>query len=1614
MSINSDLLRVADIHQAATGGTGFFEGVAEGALYGAGATAVATANTFWNTGVSVLNVFGADIKEQDAAAWMGAIDSDMEKYYLNNKDTIDGVAFFAGSLIPGTLGIKALNAGTKMLRATKYGMPGTVTGKLLGLAPDALETYRHAAKAEIALGAEKFALSSKNTWKALAAGAGANFAEGLAFETFALASQFRAPVLQDKEVGDIVSDALTGNLWFGAGAGGFLSGVKTYWGVRKAASKLDTVINTHFEVPSVAHADAGAQVAFYRAHMDEIAAVPSVEEIVTGKVPGLTDILKPATSIQNATSEQLELAESLVEKFAAGRQLAVRNTEGSIQTALGELTAKDSALQQGVYNLLVRGDANAGAAFLDTSSVRRLGVEDRSAAAMKAHEEGTKYTTYVQLFGPEAGTAAAGAPAIWRVADKFADADKIKSFVASHLFADKKAPNYVGMKAAEFDPLMLDARNMWAARLSPIDFPKEISPTDIPLLKRAHELQITNVTLTDGRKIGHASEFRALIEDAVEQSKAAVRQGMIESPESSLNFDQLAHALDMDRDFLELVSPAILDAESAGSFFYVREQSRQHTAKLIADGVLPADAKEVQLAYHPKFAAVTDTPRDSALQMDDYSEFQFSASAEVAMRNVLAREDARMRLTAAGVVPADMAVSMPGDWRTNSVNRYGIGGGVVFKSDAGYGSVGAQAQHVGLLVEGQVRKNTALLSESFTKTASPLLDGDKIKLGAELGAINAEVRRSAESWVPTEGGLVLARIAKAVESKATSKKPPSEAQLAEYMQELISEGGKKLGSRAFIPVESAELNAFIRGEVSRNADALAKDMAIARARGEDAVEGLENLVGTYYPPRVDKSRVKYHAFVTDTRIGADAFGGKTMIHAATAEELQALEAKVRALGPHYRIDRGAETERWFQQHSNMDYERTLHTAPINQELSSAGVMDGFFVETDLDNLLQDHLSQHLRKASDQLREGVQIWYKSDIDALRKLDRQFADPHLSTMDVQEKAQAKRTSPGEDIIRTALGIPKSAPVWEAANKTIDGQLGKMYNAINKAWAGKKPPTDEELNKINEVLAASGVKSAYMDSATYLLANHRAGTKPITKFIRDSNAVLSVGTLGLDVLNAVNSAIGGAIMRSTELASVLRSIAEKDVAAVGELAQLDVAGVQHFTPYKLQAKATAAFVSMGKDHPDYEYFVRNGWLLDAQDTHARLLDATALTGTESAQELLRRSGTMRTLATQLANKGRTVTGNNLSEAYSRFTAAHVAKQITDLAIEQGVMRAEDAAAYITTFVNRTEGTLVASQRPVIFNGALGASISLFMTYQFNLIQQTLRHVGNGDTKALAYFLGLQGTFYGMNGLPGFAAINQHVIGQFSTNPEHRDAYDAVQGTVGKSLGNLLLYGLPSNMTQTSLYTRGDLTPRNPLLIPTSWDEIPAIGLYTKAIGMAKAFGAEAGDSGNFGHAMLRALEQNGVNRPLAGIATLTRGAIFGEDGTLQIKDTAGKTMMEMELNSLMQLTRITGAKPLEQARITDTYYRIKKYAAADTEESKALAKNLRNALDAGDDPSEAATDALKWHMQHGKSQKQFNQWMTRIMKESKEGQVEKLAASLNSPYAYKMQLALGGHEE
>ena len=94
---------------------------------------------------------------------------------------------------------------------------------------------------------------------------------------------------------------------------------------------------------------------------------------------------------------------------------------------------------------------------------------------------------------------------------------------------------------------------------------------------------------------------------------------------------------------------------------------------------------------------------------------------------------------------------------------------------------------------------------------------------------------------------------------------------------------------------------------------------------------------------------------------------------------------------------------------------------------------------------------------------------------------------------------------------------------------------------------------------------------------------------------------------------------------------------------------------------------------------------------------------------------------------------------------------------------------ALFARDFMKQSIGNYSTSQRPMMFQGTLGAAAGLFQTYMLTSAQSLYRHVELGDYKGVGKVMLAQAGIFGVGSLPGFQTISQAIGEHFSD--EHWD---------------------------------------------------------------------------------------------------------------------------------------------------------------------------------------------------------------------------------------------------
>ncbi len=232
------------------------------------------------------------------------------------------------------------------------------------------------------------------------------------------------------------------------------------------------------------------------------------------------------------------------------------------------------------------------------------------------------------------------------------------------------------------------------------------------------------------------------------------------------------------------------------------------------------------------------------------------------------------------------------------------------------------------------------------------------------------------------------------------------------------------------------------------------------------------------------------------------------------------------------------------------------------------------------------------------------------------------------------------------------------------------------------------------------------------------------------------------------------------------------------------------------------------------------------------------------------------------------------------------------------------------------------------------------------------------------------------------------------------------------GKNVGDLLLYGLPSDMLRLNMYSHGDLNPRNATVLPVNPTDIPFVNATMKMYDNVKQSLTNIQGGGNIWQSMLQGMEHNGLSRPLAGIAQVAESMSHG--GMVFATDSKGNMSGANDLFSWATAVRLAGAKPLDESIANDAMQRMSSYQLADHAKMQALEEAVKTSVIAGNTPDgdQQSQFASKYAAIGGKQQG-FNKFMLNQIKNANVTHANQIMENLKNPYSQYMQKIMGGSE-
>lgn len=1608
-----DWLRSANNHGVASDGTTIFEDIGMGIRNAPSFLAVSIAsglNSFYNTGISVGNIFRSEDNKyemRDTGEWISSYDEDLGAYYRDNKAGADLVGFIAGSLVPGLGAIKGLNAAQSAMRVAQAGQVGRSTSWATKLLAPSMETYVKREAATLAAQNSTFRFLHTNSLKALGSGAHQSLLESVAFEVAVAATMYKSPILEDMDGGDILKNGLIGAA-FGTVLGTGFAAAKTYFDVGKLVKGADARQRMFSRITPV-------QESSEHLPTDRLMSLTFDREYLLKNVP-TEDWVRQAKIAAGETGESLapEAVKAEFQRLLQVRDTTLNTIQNEIRTGIRALAKEDGVGNfatdvleglddTGIRNLLFNAKeftrAGRGTEFEATlkAMVKEGRFKNLNEAKKYFSDEAVQET--IRLHSGAIGERVAGSGGVMRIADRFSPEKAAKMFENAKLkFNDKLDFRKI------MDPEQVELR-WYAARNAPeilrLGETQTIGAFDLPALWLAKDRGWTSIKLDNGQVLEGASSIRQYYHEA----QVAVLEAQKQNGRHTGTIELLT---DIRKDAIEgtakkgITDDMFMSAQES----YAAELSEFLSAK----SAQPIQLTAKELHTRPSLMKVVYDTRS----ITDDTGMELKAQVLLEHRAALAKEASdRYFASYAG----DLAEAFPdsGMEQVATLWRGEHGAGKFSNAGGAYGSFSSWASMVGDLVAELKKTKIKALTEEMTPVIQALRKSpdDAIR----FSSISATISNTPEKYVLSQAGdeLIPYKLKRYFDDVAAGKdvEPPVLAQ----------------GTPESIPLETDTIRDAVAAHIAIT------DRQLLDRAGTHALQGNldEKIAGVFRPVRPDPRDYKHVAFVKDNSIVG--VGHTKMIFAQSGEELQEMIKKVHEIGPYYQVvERPAnvktytlgQNDDWFKALGEWQYSRTLHEDYINPDFHSRGIMSTVFPKTDPDRIVEEWYQNAVRQENSLVTEAVNMKYAREFEQIDRLANEFEMYQRSikgAKTIHSGGVFSQTNPYAGAKKSMLNLTKleEMPLMTNMQASLDNLVSTAWNKAQEVFTTTRKFDDAAINRINEIFEEIGFKSAYADTATAIMANSPIPRGVLTSFVRTANAFLTTTILRLDAFNAINNTVGTAVLYSSELTNVLDGIRKGNAEVVGDLARLSqvavpgAEGASMLSPFKLFSESIRRLHDPELGPALRAEYAKRGLVPDMADQYFKSLDPLTLTGKESVRDVTTKIGKIKETAERWAKNGEKWTGNRWAEQFSRLIAADTMKQITELAVKAGTMTDDVAWSYVNTFTKRINSVIRAAERPLMFQGPVGQAIGLFQSYQLNLLQNIFRNAGEGRGKALAMMAGMQSTVYGASSLPGFNLINHHLIGTAAGNEEHSDLYSAAYNIFGQNGAEWLMYGAPSNILNASLYTRGDTNPRYWHVVPnpTRPQDIPFINAFSKAIGAVVGSAKQIGNDVPVAEALIGGLEHSGLSRPLAGIMAVGR-SMTRDDGLVVSTQRNGGLAGSNDLVSWASLVRVLGAKPIDEAIVTNAYFRVGAYAEYDRRRRESLGTELKRTIQAGQ-PLDYQTVGrfAEEYVSRGGSQTGFNQWWMNQYKNATRSQALQMADALDSPYARHMQRILGGRE-
>lgn len=774
--------------------------------------------------------------------------------------------------------------------------------------------------------------------------------------------------------------------------------------------------------------------------------------------------------------------------------------------------------------------------------------------------------------------------------------------------------------------------------------------------------------------------------------------------------------------------------------------------------------------------------------------------------------------------------------------------------------------------------------------------------------------------------------------------------------------GQSMKGSKFISINTPEVNNFLGKYFDLNEQQLTNKVAIRYAQGRGASADTNRV---YLGP-LNTGRLRHHFLVVPSNQGITDANDAGMIFATNPVDLETKKSQVlAAYGDKVKIYTEKDKEEYKKAYDLWEASNRHGDLQVDTDLRRRGILSDILPEAD-PMLVDDSINSLLSLQRSNLRDAVALKYAPE---LNKIDAVIKETERSTLsgDALSRKDIPTTS-WHDLRRIMLNLSANTTdsAWLKFQQNGDQKAAAIVNAAKSAfsWANAKQDV-AALDAVEEHMKRFGYTAAISpDNPAFRQAFVNAGVAnkgPLTKFLKIANGIVSKGMLSYDA--------GATLMNNMSLPITLFP----EIDELGR--QFGVADGQKYLsefvtniPGGTNANASAikaSFLAL-KDiirSPSIRQELRDMGMisvraheaLNLEDQLGQHLADLQKADASNMQKVLSRAGDGINYIWKLLPRFA-----GWSEDMNQAITAQAARRMIN-AINPAIPDDIVKLAMKRT-ISRVNGNFVAAQRPTLFQGALGQTLSIFQTYNMNRYANIFRYL-DGNNKALGVMFAANAGIFGGQSLPGWDTLN-HLIYEKTMGQD--DMTSSLHRAMGPDMADWLVYGAGSNMLKPffgdsmAVYNRGDTMPSSMTILPSSLGELPSYNAIASSLNATVAGIQDYANSQDAAHAVGTLLATQRLNRPLRGLGELMAG---------EVRNSKGALMYELKNKSAMTyIARALGMRPMSEATLAEARYNLNTYHAEAEDKANEAFQNFATGVRTGNFDPQLMREALMASIESG----------------------------------------------